>query len=69
MPPSCALLGAFAIGARVALLWQHGANAKCKRVFLYSLYAWFEIAITLIVNKRLTCPAMRVPVQLSTREL
>jgi len=28
-PPSCALLGGFAIGARVALLWQHNANAKC----------------------------------------
>jgi len=27
MPPSCALLGGFAIGARVALLWQHYANA------------------------------------------
>jgi len=24
-----ALLGGFAIGARVALLWQHNANAKC----------------------------------------
>ena len=24
--PSCALLGGFAIGARVALLWQHNAN-------------------------------------------
>ena len=24
MPPSCALLGGFAIGARDALLWQHG---------------------------------------------
>jgi len=23
MPPSCALLGGFAIGARVALPWQH----------------------------------------------
>ena len=29
MPPSCALLGGFAIGARVALLWQHNANEKC----------------------------------------
>jgi len=29
MPPSCALLGGFAIGAWVALLWQHNANAKC----------------------------------------
>jgi len=25
----CAVLGGFAIGARVALLWQHNANAKC----------------------------------------
>jgi len=29
MPPSRALLGEFAIGARVVLLWQHNANAKC----------------------------------------
>ena len=27
MPPSCALLGGFAIGARVAWLWQHYGNA------------------------------------------
>ena len=27
MPPSCALLGGFAIGARVPLLWQHYGNA------------------------------------------
>ena len=27
MFPSCALLGGFAIGARVALLWQHCGNA------------------------------------------
>jgi len=27
MPPSCALLGRIAIGARVALLWQHSGNA------------------------------------------
>jgi len=26
MPPSCALLGEFAVGARVVLLWQH---VKC----------------------------------------
>jgi len=30
MPPSCALLGGFAIGARVALLWQHNANPSYK---------------------------------------
>jgi len=27
MPPSCAVLDGFAIGARVALLWQHCGNA------------------------------------------
>jgi len=27
MPPGCALLDGFAIGARVALLWQHYGNA------------------------------------------
>ena len=27
MPPSCALLGGFAIGARDALLWQHYGSA------------------------------------------
>ena len=27
MSPSCAPLGGFAIGARVALLWQHYGNA------------------------------------------
>jgi len=35
--PNCALFGGFAIGARVALLWQHSANAKCQRVLLLAL--------------------------------
>jgi len=35
--PSCALLGGFAIGAWVALLWQHSANAKCRRVHVLTL--------------------------------
>ena len=30
LPPSCALLGGFAIGARVALLWQHNAYLSYK---------------------------------------
>jgi len=30
MPSSCALLGGFAIGARVALIWQHNANPSYK---------------------------------------
>ena len=51
MTPSCALLGGFAIGARVALLWQHNANPsyKCEREMLasalYSLYAYFYTAV------------------------
>jgi len=32
MLPSCALLGGFAIGDLVVLLWQHNENTKCKRV-------------------------------------
>jgi len=32
MPPSYALLGGFAIGARVALLWQHdGMRGRAQR--------------------------------------
>jgi len=30
LPPSCALLGGFAIGARVTLLWQHNACPSYK---------------------------------------
>jgi len=36
--PSCALLGGFAIGARISLLWQHSANAKCQRVLVLVLF-------------------------------
>ena len=32
--PSCALFGGFAIGARVALLWQHNANRSYKLAFV-----------------------------------
>ena len=34
---SCALLAGFAIGARVALLWQHSANAKCQRMLVLAI--------------------------------
>jgi len=37
MPPSCALLGGFAICTRVALLWQHYGNAwQSPVVILYA---------------------------------
>jgi len=32
MPLSCALLGGFAIGARVVLLWQRNANPSCYKL-------------------------------------
>ena len=43
VPPSCALLGRFAIGARVWLLWQqmHLMRNISKDDF-YSLYGWFQ---------------------------
>jgi len=44
MPPSCALLGGFAIGARVALLWQHNANPGYK---LASILRYDDIVRTL----------------------
>jgi len=34
MLPGCALLGRFAIGERVALLWQHNANRSYKLAFV-----------------------------------
>ena len=34
MPFSCALLSGFAIGAQVALLWQHNANRSYKLAFV-----------------------------------
>jgi len=33
MPPSCALLGGFAIDAPVALLWQHNENPSLRGVW------------------------------------
>jgi len=47
MPLSCALLGRFAIGARVALLWQHYGNV------------WQIVAV--IRQAHCTPPALRMP--------
>jgi len=44
MPPSRALLGGFAIGARVALLWQHNTNPSYK---LASIPRYDDIVRTL----------------------
>jgi len=45
MPPSFALLGRFAIGARVSLLRQH-TRARNVSECLYSLYAWLCVNLT-----------------------
>ena len=37
MTPSCPLLGGFAIGGQVVLLWQHSANAKCQQVLVLAV--------------------------------
>ena len=56
MPPSSALLGGFAIGARVgtgvALLWQHNANAKCFRVYACtrSMLSWEIVMMMLYIS-------------------
>jgi len=44
LPPSCALLGGFAIGTRVALLWKHNANSSYK---LASIPRYEDIVRTL----------------------
>jgi len=43
--PSCALLGGFAIGAQVALLWQHNANPSYYK--LASIPRYDDIVRTL----------------------
>jgi len=37
VPHHCALLGGFAVGAWVALLWQHSSNVKCQQVLVLAL--------------------------------
>jgi len=39
---SCALLGGFAVSARVSLLWQQSRTRNVSKC-LYSLYAWFYL--------------------------
>jgi len=52
VPPSCALLGVFAIGARVSLLWQHSANAKCQRVLVLALINHQHLVMPMAVGLR-----------------
>jgi len=56
MPPSCALLGGFAIGARVALIWQHNLNRSYNLAFVSDI-AVFVLTrnVTLQPNKQQAC--------------
>jgi len=55
VPPSCALLGKFAIGEGVVLLCQHSMNVKCQRVFVLACACYTShnahIIIIIIVQK------------------
>jgi len=44
-PPSCVLSAGFAIGARVALLWQHSANVKYQPVLVLAMCLFFMAAL------------------------
>jgi len=43
VPSSCALLGGFAVGARVSLLWKQRRTRNVSEC-LYSLYGWFTVS-------------------------
>ena len=50
VPSSCALLGGFAIGARVSLLRQLAPNAKCQRVRVLALLTSSQISESAVVT-------------------
>jgi len=47
VPSTCALLGGFAIGARVSLLRQQRRTQNVSEC-LYSLYAWYCLALLVV---------------------
>jgi len=61
MPPNCALLDRFAIGARVALLWQHYGNAWQSPAVIRQAYrtphALRMPAKTLLAEDKINAPA------------
>jgi len=74
MPSGCALLGGFAIGARVSLLRQHSPNAKCQRALLLALCLVLCVAVAGVLRKKIPLvlldvlarvKAIRAPVRLS----
>ena len=49
MSPSCALLGRFAIGVRVALLWQHITRTRNASEYMLVLALCLVIIIIIII--------------------
>jgi len=59
MPPSCALLGGFAIGARVALLWQHYGNAWQGQAVIRQAHRTHAAHAHYACRRRLPSPAIK----------
>jgi len=58
MPPSCALLGGFAIDARVALLWQHYRNAWQSPAVIRQAHRTHATHAHYVCRRRLPSPAI-----------
>ena len=59
MPPSCALLGGFAVGARVALLWQHYGNALQSPAVILQAHRTHAAHAHYACRRRLPSPAIK----------
>jgi len=59
MPPSCALLGGFAIGARVALLWQHYGNAWQSPAVIRQAHRTHAAHAQYACGRRLSSPTIK----------
>ena len=59
MPPSCALLGGFAIGARIALLWQHYGNAWQNPAVIHQAHRSHTAHAHYACQQRLPSPAIK----------
>jgi len=56
MPPSCALLGGFAIGAQVVLLWQHNASHSYNLAFVSDTDVFVLKRVSLNSNQPTSLP-------------
>jgi len=59
MPPSCAPLGGFAVGARVALLWQHYGNAWQSPAVIRQAHRTCAAHAHYTCRRRLPSPAIK----------